>query len=94
MSALERVGELWEQVFGGQWGGRARDPVHFQMKQFRPGRPQTLASGFRTVFPVTSLSQEDLAWWISKGGTYVGAGGVVSDLGSPSKGILNWLKKL
>lgn len=38
-AALARAGFLWEQVYGGEWGGRADDPVHFQMKKLSPGRP-------------------------------------------------------
>ena len=37
-----RVGALWEAVFGGEWGGRAGDPVHFQRKRLTPGKPSSV----------------------------------------------------
>jgi len=41
MEALADVGQFWESL-GGVWGGRNRDPIHFEFPGFEP---PTLSTG-------------------------------------------------
>lgn len=85
------LGQVWES-WGGVWGGRASDPIHFEYPGFSPPRQEARSTPGCSGLGSTIAAAADFVLGFAP---YIGAAELVAtivSLGFPRSAVLKWLR--